>query len=196
MKVKIAITSAVLIIPALFFIKILCPDNASNIIIGINHLEINPLSEFTPSYDVLFREYDWSESIKQEIDRNPDDYMIISVSYEVTNKSDKIELKDLNFYPEFSGILKNSVMAFNKDNNTYYIFAEPLNSTGMVQYIIIKSNEQTSSDIRESLLTKKIRMTYFTGNFMVNTGTGYIGIGKHTYEFIIKDVINAHNINL
>lgn len=189
MKAKIVITAAILTVLSLFFIKMLCPDNKSNIIIGINQLEINRLSEFTPSYDALFREYDWSDSIKQEIDGNPDGYMIISISYEVANKSDKIELKDLNFYPEFSGVLKKSVMVFNKDNNAYYIVAEPLNSTGMVQYIIIRSNEQTPSDIRELLLTQKIRMTYFTGNLIVNTGRGYIGICKHAYEFAIKDVI-------
>lgn len=71
--------------------------------------------------------------------------------------------------------------AFNSGNGTYYIFVNPSESGEMAQYMILNTNGKSKEEIK---------MVYFIGGFMTNTGQGYSGIGKHTYTFKIKDVIN------
>lgn len=80
--------------------------------------------------------------------------------------------------------------AFNSGNGTYYLFANPSESTGMAQYMILNTHGKTNEEIYNMLLEEEIKMVYFTGGFTPNTGQGYSGIGKHTYTFKIKDVIN------
>lgn len=92
----------------------------------------------------------------------------------------------MRFYPDISPVLK----AFNSGNGTYYLFARPSESTGMIQYNILNTTGKTKEEIYDMLLEEEIKMVYFTGGFMTNTGQGYSDIGKHTYTFKIKDVIN------
>lgn len=92
----------------------------------------------------------------------------------------------MRFYPDISPMLK----AFNSGNGTYYIFVNPSESREMAQYMILNTNGKSKEEIYNMLLEEEIKMVYFTGGFTTNTGQGYSGIGKHTYTFKIKDVIN------
>lgn len=119
-----------------------------------------------------------------------ENYTHIYISYEVENTSNKETLADINFYPDFFGEMKDMVKVFNPDNGDYYLFAYPLNSREMGQHIVLKTDGKNKDDIKDLLFEQSIQMTYWTGGLMFNTGHGYSGIGKHTYTFKIKDVID------
>lgn len=181
----ICIIAIIIIVTYNVFLKKFCPDAVDDISINIDDVKIENILDMNPSYDVIFREYNFPENLKKDIENNPDNYVVASIHYLVTNQSKELELKDIRFYPKKSLIIK----AFNEGNGTYYIFAKPLKSTGMRQYMVLNTNGKTNEEIYNMLLEEKIEMVYFTGSFMINTGHGYSGIGKHKYEFKIKDVM-------
>lgn len=187
MKIFIMCIIAIIIIAAYnVFLKKFSPDVSDDISISIDDLEIENIIDMSPSYDSIFSEYNFPENLKKDVENDPDNYVVASIDYSFTNHSEETELKDVRFYPDISPMLK----AFNSGNGTYYIFVNPSESTGMVQYIILNTTGKTNEEIYNMLLEEEIKMVYFTGGFMTNTGHGYSGIGKHTYTFKIKDVIN------
>ena len=55
----------------------------------------------------------------------------------------------------------------------------------------LNTNGKTNEEIYDMLLEEKIKIVYFTGSFMTNIVQGYSGIGKHTYAFKVKNVIDC-----
>lgn len=193
MRKKAKIFGVIIIIfLALFciFAIVTCPNMNDSIIIRIKNIEIDNMSDVDQKSCLIFGEDFISQDEKLEINNDIENYTHIYISYEVENKSDKIALEDINFYPDFFGEIKDMVKVFNPDKYDYYTFAYPLNSAGLGQHILLKSNGKSREDIKNMLLEQSIKMVYFTGGLKSNTGHGYSGIGKHTYTFKIKDVID------
>lgn len=190
-KIKIiGIVIFIFLILFCIFAIVTCPNMNDSIIVRIDNIEIENMSDVNLKTCLVWSDDFLSQDEKQEICDDIENYTHIYISYEVENTSDKTDLAGINFYPDFVGEMKDMVKVFNHDNNAYYIFAYPLNSTGMGQHIILKSNGKSKEDIKDMLLEQSIQMVYFTGGLKKNTGHGYSGIGEHTYTFTVKDVID------
>ncbi|MFR7923797.1 hypothetical protein [Monoglobus pectinilyticus] len=190
---KIIICSFIIAIILIFIcIKISIPDNSDNIIIGVKDIIITNITETNPTYETIFNVYDWDDELREEVRKDKDSYLLVSINYIVKNNSENIEMKDIRFYLDFDEEIRETVQAFNSDNGAYYLFVKPQQVTGMRQNILIKSNDKSKYEIKNIILDQYINMSYFTGSFLNNTGHGYRGICKHMYSFKIKDVLETY----
>lgn len=180
---KIIIAVSLFVIVILSVSMFLCPNNNKKIRVEVENIFIKSIESL--SYEVNFREYNWPDELKQEIEQDLDAYSIVSLYYGFSNLSEKITMKDIRFYPDFEGDIKNMVCAYNSGNGTYYITLNPKSDTGMTQNLLIKTGGKTSDEILEMIKGEKIKMIYYTGSFFTNTGYGYKGIGKQQYSFTI-----------
>lgn len=99
---KIIICSFIIAIILIFIcIKISIPDNSDNIIIGVKDIIITNITETNPTYETIFNVYDWDDELREEVRKDKDSYLLVSINYIVKNNSENIEMKDIRFYLDF-----------------------------------------------------------------------------------------------
>ena len=194
-KKRIFFVLIMLLLIFLFIVvKIECPDMSKHIDIKVSEIMINDISESDPPYDVVFRYYNWSDELKNQVDKDIDSYVMVNVGYTIKNKSSKTELSGIEFYPIINKNTHDFIMEFNHNNGNHYINCTPNEVSGMRQTLIVKRNGKTNEQIRNMIMELCVEMIYYTGGLKSNTGQGYVGIGKHKFVFKIKDSASGNDI--
>lgn len=162
------------------------PDN--EIILTINECKVE---DFTQNHIDIASTAGYE--LPEDISENMDKYSVIKLDYTIQNNSSKIEMQDMRCHPSFGSKLKDNIISYNSGNGTYYIHNYPMDSTGFLQYIILKNDGMSNEYIYELVYDENVKLTFYidgiAGMFCKNTGHGYEGLGKYTYKFKISDCL-------
>ena len=133
--------------------------------------------------------YELSDDIRYNMDK----YKVISMLYHIRNDSNTITMEDVRCRPKFQHELKSRLVTYNSGNGIYYVFIQPNSVSGFRQYIFINADNISDTEIYNSIWNEHIEVTCFTDSilriFQSNTGRGWIGLGKYSYEFTIKNCL-------
>lgn len=114
-------------------------------------------------------------------------YRKICIDYTIYNQSDKTTMHDLRFYPLFSEKLENIIVGYNTGNGAYFKHVEPSFEDGLRQWIIVKIDNISGSEIYNQMYNSLVKLTYYSDGYGHSNGQKYVGMGRHEIIFRISD---------
>ena len=184
-SIIIFISISVLFIAIISITKHILNENYNeNIIVGINQYKILPMED----YDSIFHDLGFSDELKSEVDKSPDEYMMVLLNYAVQNLFDNRDIRNIKFYLKPNKYMKNMIKTFNIQNSISFNEADAMNEAEIGQFVVIKKSGKSENEILDMIREQKVQMVYWPSR--AGTFSDWLSLlfDKYSFNFKVKEI--------
>lgn len=133
----------------------------SDVIIGVEEITISDITDDI-HLDYWFETYNWSDSLKNHIEKNKSEYFWVTISYRIQNNSKKYTMNRVRFFPEFRDEMKEMLDEYTTENEIFtYVY--PGQEGGFAQRLLVSKMGHSPEEIETLLKEQKIKVEYSGG---------------------------------